>query len=248
MEGSGGSSSSGAVSGDPCAGADLLCESFESTDEGAIPVDWTYNWGASASSISVQSGASFSGTQALRVIGEAPNSGANQILFDAAGFGSFHWGRVRYRVERIGSLASTDSGAVAHSTFLAFGDGSSEFRVFDTVMNQQQKHQFLYNIQPSGDSEWGCGSGYDFTYPADWECVEWFFSAADQSYRFFADGIEVGSIAVAGGTTDGCGTPNRSIPEDLGQLSLGLYTYQAMGEGFVVWFDDLAIGTARLGC
>lgn len=246
--GSSGGSTDGTTNSDPCAGADLLCETFESTAEGAIPADWSYNWGASADSISVQSGQSVSGSRSLRVDGEAPSSGANQVLVAAADFGPFHWGRVRYKVERVGTLASSDAGAVAHSTFLAFWDGSSEFRVFDTVMNQQKKHQFLYNIQPSGESEWGCGSAYDFTYPSEWECVEWFVSATEQSYRFFLDGTEVDSIAVADGMTDGCGTPNRSIPANLGELSLGLYTYQMMTEGFIVWFDDLAIGTSRLGC
>jgi hypothetical protein len=153
-----------------------------------------------------------------------------------------------YKVERVGSLVSGDQGAVAHSTFLGFWDGQTEFRVVDTVMNQQQGHQFLYNIQPSDASEWGCGSAYDYGYTAEWQCAEWYLSSTDQSYRFFHDGVEVEGIAVDHGVTDGCGSPNRDVPADLGELNLGVWTYQEMAESFVIWFDDLAIGSARIGC
>ncbi len=166
----------------------------------------------------------------------------------AAPFGSAHWGRVFYKVEQIGSMASTDTGAVAHSTFVSFSDDDSEFRVLDTVMNQSLDHQFLYNIQPSGDSEWGCGSSYDFNYGGDWQCAEWQLASDSQSYRFFFEGVEVGALALSGGTTERCGTANRDIPADLGNMNVGIYTYQSMATGFVVIFDDLAIGSERVGC
>ena len=229
----------------PCAGADLLCETFESVDDGAIPPGWSYNWGANATSISVQSSDSFSGARALRVVAATPSSGANQIMVDAGAFGAAHFGRLYYKVEQVGTMQSP---GVAHSTLVSFWDGSSEFRVVDTVMNQQLAHQFLYNIQPSGDAEWGCGSPYDYSYSAAWQCVEWYFSSSEQTYRFFNDGTEVSSIGVQSGLTNGCGSPNRPIPTDVGQLNLGIYTYQAVSQGFVVWFDDLAIGSERVGC
>ena len=165
-----------------------------------------------------------------------------------AALGGKHWGRVFYKVEQ---PAPQPSSGVIHSTIVAGSaqspvSGTIEVRVVDTVEDNQGNHQYLYNVQPDGRAEFGRGSSYDYRYDGEWHCTEWFVDHATQSYRFFVDGDEIESIAVA----NGAGNFSESeIPEVFDSLSVGWNNYQSTpNAGFVAWLDDLAVAPERVGC
>ena len=76
------------------------------------------------------------------------------------------------------------------------GIGASTFRVADTVKMAAptSTHQFLFNVQITGGSEFGKGSPYNWSFDGNWHCVEWFVDGANQKYQFFYEGTEVTQI------------------------------------------------------
>lgn len=215
----------------------LLCEDFETTDEGQIPDNYTLQGEAAVASDQARSG-----TRSLK-IGQADN-GPRRIAHDASNFGSAHWGRIFYRVQ------TPVPAPFVHSTMIELqGDGpnigSAGYRVVDTVKDENGMHQFLYNVQPSG-AEFGTGSSYDWEFDGEWHCAEWHIDGGNQSYHFYYDSEEVTDIAIDNGAGNYDGT--EIPPEGFEEIRVGWYNYQEASPGFVVWLDDLAISADRVGC
>jgi hypothetical protein len=214
----------------------LICENFEATAEGAIPVGWTKHGNAA-----VAADQSARGSRSLKIAAAA--NGERRIYTDGAKLGSGHWGRIFYRVE------VPVPPVFVHSTMVAlYGmgpvNGNEEVRVVDTVKDTNQKHQFLYNVQPSG-AEFGKGSPYNWTFDGNWHCAEWHIDAPTQSYAFYYDGAEVTSIAI----NNGPGNYNGSdIPTAFTDVRVGWNNYQSAPPGFVAWIDEVALDTNRIGC
>ena len=218
------------------AGKYLICEDFESTAEGAVPTGWTKHGGAA-----VAADDAARGTHALKI--SAAASGERRIYTDAAKLGSGHWGRIFYKVQ------VPVPGVFVHSTIVALRGigptrGSEEVRVVDTVKDANGKHQFLYNVQPSG-AEFGKGSPYNWTFDGKWHCAEWHIDGPTQSYHFYYDGAEVTSIALDNGPMKYAGT---DIPPVFADLRIGWYNYQSAAPGFVAWIDEVALDSNRIGC
>ncbi|MET0596121.1 MAG: hypothetical protein ABW133_25705, partial [Polyangiaceae bacterium] len=219
------------------AGRYLICENFESTAEGAIPAGWTKHGNAT-----VVSGEAARGLHALKIASAA--SGERRIYTDGAKLGSGHWGRIFYRVE-----IPTPT-VFVHSTMVAlYGsgpvNGNGEVRVVDTVKDANGKHQFLYNVQPSGGAEFAKGSPYNWTFDGAWHCAEWHIDAPTQSYAFYYDGVEVTSITI----NNGPGNYNGSdIPMAFTDVRVGWNNYQSAAPGFVAYIDEVAMDTNRIGC
>ena len=214
----------------------LICENFEATAEGAVPTGWTKHGNAS-----VAADQAARGTRSLKI--SAAANGERRIYTDGAKLGSGHWGRIFYKVE------VPVPTVFVHSTMVAlYGmgpvNGNEEVRVVDTVKDANQKHQFLYNVQPSG-AEFGKGSPYNWTFDGNWHCAEWHIDAPSQSYAFFYDGIEVTSIAI----NNGPGNYNGSdIPSAFTDVRVGWNNYQSAPPGFVAWIDEVALDVNRIGC
>jgi hypothetical protein len=140
-----------------------------------------------------------------------------------------------------------------HSTLVAFSGkgptvGDAEFRLVDTVKDKKTggfadgKHQFLYNVQPSG-AEFGTGSSYSYTFEDKWHCAEWHVDAADQSYHFYFDDQEVfGFVHGANKYQD------SDLPNTFAEVRLGWNNYQSAPPGFTAWLDDFAVDEMRVGC
>jgi hypothetical protein len=214
----------------------LVCESFEATAVGAVPTGWTKHGNAAVAADQAARGA-----HALRI--EAAASGERRIYADATPLGNAHWGRILYRVQLPVPTV------FVHSTLVALQgvgpvNGAEEVRVVDTVKDATGKHQFLYNVQPSGN-EFGKGSPYNWTFDGAWHCAEWHIDNATQSYHFYFDGSEVTSIAI----NNGAGNYNGSdIPPVFSQVRIGWNNYQSAPPGFVAWIDEIALDTNRIGC
>jgi hypothetical protein len=240
-----GGGSGGGGASTTCAGSDYaICEDFEDTADGAVPAGWT-----KSGNVGTSSNTPHRGTKSLE-IGAATN-GARRMRLEGsriAALGGSHWGRIFYKVK---TPAPAPASGVIHSTIVAWEamspiSGTNEVRVVDTVENTQGRHQYLYNVQTSDRGEFGKGSTYDFSYDGAWYCAEWFVDYATQAYRFFLDGEELESIAI----TNGAGNfQNSELPSAFTALAIGWNNYQqAPSPGFVAWIDDVAIGSARIGC
>jgi hypothetical protein len=220
----------------------VICEDFEGTAAGAVPIGWTKHGGAA-----VVTDESARGTHSLKI--DAAINGERRIYADASRLGSGHWGRIFYKVQAPPVL-SCDTNPVLHSTIVAFQgvgptQGAEEVRVVDTVENQQSKHQFLYNVQPNG-AEFGKGSPYNWQFDGAWHCAEWHIDNPTQSYHFYIDGAEVTSIAIDNGPGNYAGT---DIPPSFSQVRVGWNNYQkACAPGQVAWIDEVALDTQRIGC
>jgi len=218
------------------AGKYTICEDFESTAEGAVPAGWTKHGAAT-----VAADQAARGKHSLKIAAAA--SGERRIYVDATRLGSGHWGRIFYRVELPVPTV------FVHSTMVGLEGvgptrGNEEVRVVDTVKDASGKHQFLYNVQPSG-SEFGKGSPYNWTFDGKWHCAEWHIDAPTQSYHFYFDGTEVTSIAVNNGPGKYDGS---DIPISFTQVHVGWNNYQSAAPGFVAWIDEVALDANRIGC
>jgi hypothetical protein len=241
--GAGGTSGSAGLGGQSlcAAGKFLICESFESTSVGAVPTGWSKHGDAT-----VQADQAARGAHALKI--GAAASGERRIYADASVLGSGHWGRIFYKVQVPAAIAG--AGNVIHSTLVAFQgngpqNGSSEYRVVDTVEDSNGKHQFLWNVQPASVAEFGKGSPNNWSYDGNWHCAEWHVDGATQSYHFFIDGAEVTQIAIDNGAGKYSGT---DIPNVFTQARVGWNNYQSASPGFVAWIDEVALHTTRIGC
>jgi hypothetical protein len=241
-----GGGATGVGGGSSCAkGQFLLCEDFESTAVGAIPSGWT-----KSGSPAVADDQAARGQRSLKLPGG--DKGAGRILRSAEAFGGAHFGRVFYRVNVPAPVPQ--SGAVIHSTLVAFGGtsptggGNTEWRTLDTVEDSNGMHQFIYNVQPTG-AEFGKGSPYNWKYDGMWHCGEWYIDAATQTYRFYIDGSEVTQITISNGAGNfGSGENRSDIPTSFSELRVGWVNYQSAGAGFTAWIDDVAIASSRVGC
>jgi hypothetical protein len=218
----------------------LICEDFEATAVAGVPSGWTKHGDAT-----VAADQAARGSHALKI--GAAASGERRIYTSASKLGSSHWGRVFYKVQQ---PAPKPSSGVIHSTIFALAgngpkNGSSEYRVVDTVEDMNGKHQFLWNVQPSNVGEFGKGSPYNWTYDGNWHCAEWHVDPATQSYHFYIDDKEVTDIAINNGAGNYTGT---DIPNSFSEVRVGWYNYQSASPGFVAWIDEIAMDTNRVGC
>jgi hypothetical protein len=240
-----GTSGAGGTAPSGCQDSSIpICEDFEASEVGQLPPDWSKN-----GNVGVATDESHAGVRSLKV--EAAASGARRMTLTGtrvAALGGTHWGRVFYKVDQ---PAPRPASGVIHSTIVAGSadspvSGTIEVRVVDTVEDAQGNHQYLYNVQPNERGEFGRGSSYDYQYDGEWHCAEWFVEHATQSYRFYIDGDEIESIAVANGAGN---FDQAEIPAVFDSLSVGWNNYQSAPDGgFVAWLDDLAIGPSRFGC
>jgi hypothetical protein len=233
-----------------CARGDyIVCEDFESTDEGGIPSGWEKH----GDPVSVASDEAASGMHALKL--GATDAGERRIYRDAGDVPATHWGRVRFKV----ALPVPD--AFVHSTLVTlFGQSPAddhanlEVRVVDTVKESVEgfnndgngsHHQFLYNVQPQSRGEFGKGSSYEWKFDGQWHCTEWYIDHDQQAYRFFFDGQEVLDIAIMNGAGN---YEETEMPAAYEQIRLGWNNYQSAPPGFTAWIDDFAIAEERLPC
>lgn len=235
-----------ASGGAGCSAAYRLCEDFESAELGGLPADWTLHNGWGSGMPEVVAEPHRSGTRALKsaVSANGQPRAARSLSALGAARGK-HWGRVYYRFEAPATIPPVvdpmpPNNKWLHNTLVAL-EGSTESRVVDTVVDTSGKHQFLYNLP---DDSCCTASAYDYdSYDGAWHCAEWYVDAATQSFRFFYEGQEVKALAFS------YGADTKAHIEPYGEVVLGLINYQTTKLPYnVVYFDDLAIDDARVGC
>ena len=231
----------GAASG--CSGRELLlCEDFEGTAVGSVPSGWTRHGDLAA----VSGDDAHGGARALR-LGAAANS-ERRIYHDASLLGSAHWGRIYYKVE------TPVPDAFVHSTMVSLTgkgpqNGNSDYRPIDTVKQAKDtpdvggRHNFIFNVQIIGSSEFGTETSYDYTFDAKWHCAEYHIQASNQSYELYLDGEKILGFEHSAGNYD-----DSDIPSSFDELRVGWINYQSAAPGFTAWIDDVAFDDMRIGC
>jgi hypothetical protein len=245
--GAGGASGTAGIGGGSlcAAGRFLLCEGFEGPVGNTPPAGWTRQGNATIADDQAARGA-----HALKLTPAADKGYGFFVYGNAEAFGAAHWGRLFYRVQ------TPPPDAFVHATMAAYqgdgpGIGASTFRVADTVKMAAptSTHQFLFNVQITGDREFGKGSPYNWSFDGNWHCAEWFVDGANQAYQFYFDGSEVTQIRIQNGAGNtGSGSNETHLPMMFNDFRVGWTTYQTAPPGFTAWIDEVAIDGQRIGC
>ena len=235
-----------APTGGGCAGKSYkLCEDFESSAVGQMPIGWTAldGYGENPPRTLVAADAFRSGAHALKTSSSV--SGASRVQRSLAGLGATagtHWGRLFFKVQSPAPQLATQG---PHATFVALQGNlrANELRVVDTQQATTGKIQLLANTP---DDQ--CCTGTDFTYAlydGTWHCAEWHVATATQSYRFFLDGAEIPALKF----DYGAGSTKANMPPAFTAVGLGTIFYTpTLPSPLVTWFDDLAIDDTQIGC
>jgi hypothetical protein len=232
----------------PPAGCDgaVLCDGFEN-QTGSVPAgDWTVTYPdcQGAGTASIDSSVAHQGSRSVRINGAAGY--CNHVFVranrDLTGLGAVRYGRFWIR--------HTTALPTAHVTFLAMrdsNDGNRDLRMGGQngalQWNRASDDATLPEQSPNGVA-------LSLPLPVNrWTCVEFMVDGAQGRLQTWVDGT-----AVTGLTADG--TPTHDIDgqwynranwrPDLTDLRFGWESY---GEGAdTLWFDDVALGTTRIGC
>ena len=226
-----------------CAGRNLtICEDFEGTAVGSVPSGWTRHGDLAA----VNDDDAHASSRSLK-LGPTSNS-ERRIYHGAAALGSAHWGRIYYKVQ------TPVPDAFVHSTLVSLtGDGPkngpSDYRPIDTIKQAKDtpdvggRHNFIYNVQIIGKSEFGTETNYDYVFDAKWHCAEYHIDASNQSYTLYLDGQSILAFERGAGNYD-----KSDIPDAFDEVRVGWINYQSASPGFTAWIDDVAFDDARIGC
>lgn len=226
-----------------CAARNLtLCEDFESTAVGSVPSGWTRHGDLAA----VNDDDAHASSRSLK-LGPASNS-ERRIYHSATALGGAHWGRIYYKVQ------TPVPDAFVHSTLVSLTgngpkNGASDYRPIDTIKQAKDtpdvggRHNFIYNVQIIGKSEFGTETSYDYVFDAKWHCAEYHIDAANQSYALYLDGQSILAFERGAGNYD-----KSDIPERFDEVRVGWINYQSAPPGFTAWIDDVAFDDARIGC
>ncbi|APR76835.1 secreted hydrolase [Minicystis rosea] len=216
----------------------LLCEDFETIDVGGVPdpTVWKVDKGATAT-VAVDDKHARHGKHALH-LHTSPD--ANKALlhetttFPLPGGGNSLYGRANFMIEA-GLAVPTN-----HTNF---------FEASGQVNGQAGNYRygaanakFFANYNP-GDP----GKLSQTSVPVGtWVCLEWAFLGDTNEMHFWIDGKEVTDIAVP--ETGVNGTVWTAPKFDSFYFGWITYTTDTASDHYDIWYDDIALDTARIGC
>jgi hypothetical protein len=225
-------------------GTAALCDGFENQTGPAPSGAWSVSFpdcqGAGAAS--VDTAVAHTGTRSVRVDGAAGYCNHVFVGTGTSALGSVWYARFYVR--------HTTALPAAHVTLLAMNDANDGDR--DLRMGGQ--NGALQWNRESDDAtlpeQSPVGVALSVPLPVDqWTCVEFAVDGTDGTMQTWVNGTDV-----AGLHADGVPTPNIDSQwlrragwrPSLTDLRLGWESY---GEGSdTLWFDDVALGTSRIGC
>lgn len=231
----------------PTCGTTLACDDFEAATAGGPPD--TALWSvvtpdcSGDGAIEVDDTVAHSGSRSVRV--ESAGGFCNHVFFAdekvVASLGSLV--HVRFYVRFAEALGG------GHVTFAALADlvdgtdlrmgGQNEILMW----NRETDDATLPELSPTGVAASVAPAALE------WTCIEF---AIDQEAGTLQTWVN--DVAVTGLTIDGTSTPDIDAQwlrrsdwrPDLTDLKLGWESYS--GQAMTLWFDDVAIGTQRVGC
>ncbi|WP_431934492.1 cellulose-binding domain-containing protein [Micromonospora sp. RP3T] len=227
-----------------CAGA-ALCDGFENQTGSTPSGDWTVvNPDCSgAGTATVDTSTTHSGSRAVRINGAAGY--CNHVFIrstkNLGSLGSVRYGRIWVR--------HTTAQPTDHTTMMAMtdaADGNKDLRMGGQngamQWNRASDDATLPEQSPAGVAQ-------SLPLPTNrWTCLEFMVDGSAGQLRTWLDGV-----AVPGLTADGVPTHdidgqwyNRTWRPQLTDLKLGWESYG--GGSDTLWYDDVAVGSNRIGC
>ncbi len=240
---------SGDAGAAPCPGA-VVCEDFESFPSGALDLpDAGGTWQvetpdcSGTGAIAIDATQAHSGSHSLKVTGAAGY--CNHVFLGTNAVASVSgavWGRFYVR---LATALDTD-----HATLLAMRDTSTNMDLRmggqDSVLmwNRESDDATLPAMSPQG-------TALSVAPAANaWHCVELEVDGTGPLLQTWVDGALVTGLVVGGSaanaTADGQWVSGAAWAPHLVDARFGWESYA--GEAETLWFDDVAIGTQRLGC
>ncbi|MEV4625381.1 cellulose-binding domain-containing protein [Micromonospora sp. NPDC049523] len=227
-------------------GAAAFCDGFESQTGGTPTGAWSVNYPdcQGSGTATVDTTVAHQGSRSVRINGTAGycNHVFVQATRDLAGLGQVRYGRFWVR--------HTTALPTQHVTFLAMrdaNDGNRDLRVGGQngalQWNRASDDATLPEQSPAGVA-------LSVPLPTNrWTCVEFVVDGVQGRLQTWVDGGAVTGLTVDGTPThdiDGQWLNRANWRPNLTDLRLGWESY---GEGAdTLWFDDVALGSSRIGC
>ncbi|MGI5214523.1 cellulose-binding domain-containing protein [Plantactinospora sp. CA-290183] len=227
-------------------GAASLCDGFEN-QTGTTPAgDWSVNYPdcQGTGTAAIDTTVAHQGTRSVRINGTAGY--CNHVFVranrDLSGLGAVRYGRIWVR--------HTTALPTQHVTFLAMRDANDGNR--DLRMGGQ--NGALQWNRASDDAtlpeQSPAGVALSVPLPTNrWTCVEFMVDGTQGRLSTWVDGAAVTGLTADGTPThdiDGQWLNRANWRPSLTDLRLGWESY---GEGAdTLWYDDVALGSARIGC
>jgi len=227
-----------------CAGA-VLCDGFEGQTGSTPSGDWAVVSPdcSGAGTATIDTATTHSGSRSVRINGAAGY--CNHVFIrstkNLGSVGTVRYGRVWVR--------HTTGQPTEHTTMMAMADaadGNKDLRLGGQngalQWNRASDDATLPEQSPAGVAQ-------SLPLPTNrWTCVEFMVDGGAGQLRTWVDGT-----AVAGLTADGTPTHdidgqwyNRTWRPQLTDLKLGWESYG--GGADTLWYDDVALGSSRIGC
>jgi hypothetical protein len=229
--------------GEPRCQGFSVCESFETTDLGALPPGFTLE-GYGSRQVGVSADRAMRGARSLKLEVSAQAAVTAWLTRgDLGALGAQHFGRAFFRIESPApeefvhfDLFEGTGPYQGHTNAVRFASTGTG------VGTAQSNWSFIYNVQPSGD-----GAGAEFGTEGDrsaharvddWMCLEWSFDSFDQVAQYYLDGAAIEYLRID--------TERAEIPV-FDSLAVGFGKYQNTG-AFLVYVDEVAFDGERIGC
>lgn len=225
-----------------CQGFDV-CESFESTELGALPAGFTLQ-GYGTRTVGVSADRPMRGARSLKIEISAQSAVTAWLTRGTLGaLGAQHFGRAFYRIEKPApaefvhfDLLEATGPYQGHTNAVRFASTGTG------VGTSPSNWSFIYNVQPSGNgagSEFGTeGDRSAHARVDDWMCLEWSFDATKQVAQYYLDGAAIDYLRID--------TERAEIPT-FDSLAVGFGKYQNTA-AFLVYLDEVAFDGERIGC
>lgn len=243
--GSGGSAAGGgSAGGSGCEGA-LLCDDFESyADSPGGPWKVTKN---SAGNVVIDGAQHRSGSRAVKFTTTGAMSYQQAFISLESVFpiaNNAFYGRMMI-------YATSAAADGVHWTMIE-GEGALAAQGIDKAQVRyggQQAKSLMANYDSTGKKS-DCWRHSATKMPEGrWACMEWYFDGVTNTQKFWLDGKAIDDLTVTG-QGDGCisqETESKWLFPSFSRLNLGWTSYQT-DTPREVWIDDVAVGTAPIGC
>ena len=225
-------------------------DGFEGDTAGQPPAGWTVVMGCNPNTedtsvdggglvVGVDTSEHHAGTKSVRVVG---GDSCGYYIVQTSPFASLGADLyARFWVMFSGPATENHNGFLSMATsggyYLRLG-----FQDDVLAWNAEKSDATLPDMDPQGTSQSAAPT------PNAWACVEFHVDAAHGFLTLWLNGQQIQGLGYQGGSTQGVDDQwARGAPSPLAPLNLGL-GWLGLNDQRTVWFDDVALASARIGC
>jgi hypothetical protein len=143
----------------------------------------------------------------------------------------------------VGATAQDNSGVELRLGFSSNQSGKPEMLDLNLIGSGAEVTRYSNGFTDGGNPGAFPGTGVQFV-ANQWYCIEGLFDGAGSEFRLWIDGVENMEMHVT--DFSGNGTPRTTWGPMFTYLKVG--TQDFSGQIGQVWYDDVFVGTAQIGC